>query len=206
MKPQKQENYSSFLIEGVDQWNKAYGPLFYKILFVPLQIVDVMFSSLVPIYNASVWIVKLIVNNVFLDALMANVEVIRTFGLALASLCKHAALEMPPFLKSIAAPCDYARDGDMCYEPGNGRTIDFITIMADVRSMAASTSALLLSMCGSASGIFNIVLYPLMDINLSKGIHNIANSVLYMLVQVFFVTLPTLLQLLLLLLCPLFPL
>ena len=59
----------------MDQWNKAYGPLFYKLLFVPLQIVDVMFSSIIPIYNASVWIVKLIVNNVFLDALMANVEV-----------------------------------------------------------------------------------------------------------------------------------
>ena len=143
-----------------------------------------MFSSLVPLYNASIWIVKLIFNNVFLDALMANVETIKTFGLALGSLCKNTALELTPFISSVAVQCDYARDGDMCYEPGNGRTIDFIKMMVEVRKMATSTSIVLMSMCGSASGIFNIVLYPFMDINFAKGIHNIANSILYIFVQV----------------------
>ena len=111
-------------------------------------------------------------------------QVIKTFGLALARLCKHTAQELPPFITSISAPCDYARDGDMCYEPGNGRIIDFITVMKEVRTMAASTSTLLMSMCGSAAGIFNIALFPLMDVNLAKGIHNIVNAVLYLVLQV----------------------
>jgi hypothetical protein len=116
-------------------------------------------------------------------------QVVQTFGLSLAMLCKNTALELAPFVTSVAVPCDYARNGDMCYEPGNGRIIDFIAIMGNVRTMAASTSTLLLSMCGSAAGIFNIVLYPFMDINLAKSIHNIANSILYTIVQVRFHTL-----------------
>lgn len=143
-----------------------------------------MFSTLIPLYNAFVWIVKLVINNVFLDTLMGNVEAIRSFGLGLGGLCKHTALELPPFLSAVAVPCDFARDGDMCYEPGNGRIFDFITVMKEARAMAAATSTLLMSMCGSASGVFNIALYPFMDVNFAKGVHNIANAFLYLIFQV----------------------
>jgi hypothetical protein len=147
------------------------------------QIVDVMFSSLIPLYNAAVWIIRLIFNDVFLDSLIANVPSIRSFGVAFGRLCKHSALEISPYVQSMAVTCDYARDGDFCYEAGNARSIDLITAMSHVRTMASAVSSILISMCASATAPLNIALFPLMDINFAKGLHNIANSVLYTVFQ-----------------------
>ena len=139
-----------------------------------------MFSSVVPVYNSLIWLSKLIVNNVFLDTLLDNLPSVKQFGVSAANLTKNLALEVPPFVSSVALQCDYARDGDFCYEPGgNGRTIDLITPMADVRRMMGAVTTLLLSFCGSGAAIFNIGLYPLFDINLAKAVHNLVNFVLF---------------------------
>ncbi len=179
-----QENYSEALLEMVDQWNQGYGPLVYKMLFIPLQFVDVVFSSLVPLYNAVLWLLKQLFNNVFLDSLIANVDSLKQVGVGVAGLCKHAALEIVPFVTSVVKTCDYGKQGDLCYEPGaNGRVIDFITMMADVRTIAAALSRVALGMCARGAAPINILLFPFMDINFAKGLHNVANSALYMVFQ-----------------------
>ena len=143
----QQENYSSFLLDAVYQWNSTYAPLVYKVFFTPLQIVKIMFSSLLPIYNSLIWLAKLILNNVLLDSLLDNLPHVKDFGISTANLCKHIAVELPPYATSIAAQCNYAKDGDFCYEAGNNRVFDLITVMKDMRGMAAATSKILLSMC-----------------------------------------------------------
>lgn len=49
--------------------------------------------------------------------------------------------------------------------------------------MAQAVSTIVISVCASASGPVNIALFPLMDINLAKGLHNIVNSILYTVMQ-----------------------
>ncbi len=71
-----------------------------------------MFSSIVPLYNALIWLTRLIFKDVLLDSLIANVPSIRSFGTALGSLCKHSALEIAPYVSSVATRCNYAREGD----------------------------------------------------------------------------------------------
>ena len=95
-----------------------------------------MFSSLVPLYNAFIWLVNRLSVDVLLDSLIKNVPSIKLFGLATAGLCKHMALEISPYITSMVIPCDYNLQGDLCYEPGNDKTIDLITAMADVRRYA----------------------------------------------------------------------
>ena len=151
--------------------------------FCLLQVIDVMFSSLVPLYNTLVWILRILFYDVFTDALITNVPSIRSFGEAMGNFCKHFALDLTSYVSALAIPCDYAKDGDFCYEPGNNRVMDFITIMADVRQMAKSVSMIALSVCASASAPINIAIFPLMDINLAKGVHNVVNSVLYTVFQ-----------------------
>lgn len=178
-----QENYSEVLLESVEQWNSAFGPILHRLLFIPLQIIDVMFSAIVPIYNAVVWILKKISTDVVVDATMANLESVKTFGLALGSACKHAATEVPPFINSMVRTCDYALDGDLCYDPGNARTIDLVTVMKDVRTMASALSTVVVGMCGRWLALVNIALFPFMDINLAKAVHNIVNALLYTVFQ-----------------------
>ncbi len=147
------------------------------------QVLDVMFSSIVPLYNAVVWLLRLLLNDVVIDSLISNVPSIKEFGIALGSLCKHSALEISPYLTSMATTCNYARDGDFCYEAGNNRVIDIITIMADVRRMTAAVSKILISVCASGSAPLNILLFPFMDINFAKALHNIVNAALYTVFQ-----------------------
>jgi hypothetical protein len=148
-----------------------------------IQVIDVMFSSLVPLYNALVWISRTIFYDVFLDALVNNAPSVKAFGVATGDLCKHVALDAASYISMLAMPCDYAKEGDMCYEPSNNRVIDFITVMANVRTIATSVSRIALSVCASASAPINIAIFPLMDINLAKAVHNMANSVLYTIFQ-----------------------
>ena len=136
-----------------------------------------MFSSIVPLYDASVWIIQFLFNDVILDALVRNVPSIHAFGEAFAGLCKHLAFEIPPYITAMASTCDYAKDGDLCYEPGNNRVIDLITVMASVRIMAASITKIVLSVCASGAAGADILMFPLMDINLAKGLHNIFNVI-----------------------------
>jgi hypothetical protein len=53
------------------------------------QVFDVMFSSIVLLYDTFVWNVQILFNNVILDALIRNVQSIHAFSMALAGLCKH---------------------------------------------------------------------------------------------------------------------
>jgi hypothetical protein len=167
----------------VDQYNEGYGPMLHRIVFIPLQVLDVLFSALVPIYNAIIKLLRILFIDVLVDSLVANVKLIGEFGAAFAAMCKHTAVQVPSYIERIATACDYGKEGDLCYEPGNGRVFDLITVMADVRNMDAALSKLLLGVCASAAGPLNIVMFPLMDINLAKAVHNIVNSVLYMVVQ-----------------------
>ena len=140
-----QKNYSEDITEAVDQYNSTYGALLHKWLFIPLQVshvrcvsvchlhacmhpdfpsthtpvFDVMFSSIVPLYDAFVWNIQILFNDVILDALIRNVPGIHAFGEALAGLCKHLAFETPPYITVMASPCNYAEDCDLCCEPGN---------------------------------------------------------------------------------------
>ena len=55
--------------------------------------------------------------------------------------------------------------------------------MASVRTMAASITKIVLSECARGSAGANILMFPLMDINLAKGIHNIFYATFYTVFQ-----------------------
>ena len=58
------------------------------------------------------WIVQILFNDVILDAPIRNVPSIHAFGKALAGLCKHLTLEIPPHITAMALSCNYAKDCD----------------------------------------------------------------------------------------------
>jgi hypothetical protein len=84
---------------------------------------------------------------------------------------------------SLAATCDFEQLGDLCYDPGHNRMVDLISIMASVRQMGVAMSTIALALCGRAAAPVNMVLFPLLDINLAKSMHNLVNAVLYTVLQ-----------------------
>jgi hypothetical protein len=62
--------------------------------------------------------------------------------------------------------------------------MDFITPMLDVRSIALGARGFARGMCAGATGPLDVLLYPLLDINTAKAVHNLLNALLYTLIQV----------------------
>lgn len=178
-----QRSSPALLVSAVQEYNESYGPMLHRIIFIPLQMGDVVFSAVVPLWNGVLKLIKVLIHEVVIESLAANAGLVIDFGKAFANLCKHLAVQIPGYITSVATPCDYAVEGDLCYEPGHGRTLDLITVMADVRTMAAAVSRLGLGVCAAATAPLNIAMFPLMDINFAKAIHNIVNAALYTVVQ-----------------------
>lgn len=115
---------------------------------------------------------------------MDNADSVLDMGRALGSLAKHVAVQIPEYSQAVIMPCSKPVT-DTCYDPGFGnRIFDFITPMADIRTIAAALLNILVSVCANAAGPFDIILYPLMDINLAKGVHNLMNAAMFTLLQV----------------------
>jgi hypothetical protein len=72
---------------------------------------------------------------------------------------------------------------DLCYEPGR-RMYDFITPMKDARAMALAAREFSRGLCAGVTGPADVALYPLVDINTAKAVHNIANAFLFTLIHV----------------------
>ena len=179
-----QEHYPTLLVGMVDAWNNNLGPFIYNLMFVPLQIGNILFTSIVPIYNGVIWLLKLLFHNVLLKSAQDNLDNVVLMGKALADLVKHVFVQVPSYLQSVAVPCPKPIS-DLCYDPAAGnRTFDFITPMKDVRGMSAAFLTIFIRSCGSGAGIMDIVLYPFMDINLAKAVHNIFNAILFTAFQI----------------------
>lgn len=179
-----QEHYPALLMDVVDGWNKTLGPYMYQVLFFPLQIGNIIFMSVVPVANGIVWFLQLLLHNVLFKSVRDNVDQFVLAGKAFADLVKHLVVQLPPYLTTLSTPCSKPVS-DLCYDPAVGnRTLDLITPMADARSMAASILTIFINVCGNGAGIADIVLYPLLDINLAKAVHNIVNAILFTIFQV----------------------
>jgi hypothetical protein len=178
-----QEQYPALMINVVDSWNDTYGALIYEVVFFPLQIVNLVFTSVIPIYNGVLWIGKLIVHNLVIRSAIENIDNLVDIGKNVANLSQHLILQIPDYFQAVIVPCAKPVT-DSCYDPGFGnRIFDMITPMADVRAIAAATLKICISICANAAGPFDIALYPLLDINLAKAVHNLVNFVLYTLLH-----------------------
>lgn len=176
-----QEYYPDVLLQLVDYWNQFLGPFSHGVLLVPLRILNIMFTAVTPAYNFVVWVTTQFLYNAVVTNAVRDISPIVQFGRSTADLFNHTFLGLATYLPTFARGCP-SPVTDLCYEPGR-RTYDFITPMADLRGMATATRLILGNMCAGASGPFDIALYPLMDINTAKAVHNIGNSILYTLIQ-----------------------
>lgn len=102
-------------------------------------------------------------------------------AVAIMSFFKHLAISTFNFVIPLITGCPQPVD-DRCFEPGL-RSFDFLTPMADARTIAAVMSKFPRIICAGAAGPSDILIYPLLDINLAKGVHAIGNAILYLLVQ-----------------------
>jgi hypothetical protein len=182
-----QQYYPELVIDSVDYWNRSIGQYLNTLIVVPLQFVDLLFSAIAPIYNYFVWIVVQFFYNILLKTALDDIVYYKEIGIAIGSLCSHSVISVTNYINTLMVACETPVT-DICYDAGP-RTLDLITPMKDLRSISISLSTIMFRNCAAIGSVASIALYPWIDINFAKSIHNIVNSILFTVFQVPVVTL-----------------
>lgn len=177
-----QEYYPGILIALVDYWNQSLGGYIHAAVVVPLRVFDVAFGAVVPAYNFGVWVSTQFVNNALVPNAIRNSGELLSLAESTADLFRDTFVSGSDYLGTFAYGCQEPVT-DACYDPGR-RVMDLITPMRDLRNMTLAARGFAKGMCSGATGPLDVVLYPLLDINTAKGVHNLLNAVLYTLIHI----------------------
>jgi hypothetical protein len=176
------EYYPETFLETVSYWNDPIGPVLYSVVLTPLELANTVLMPIVGIYNYVVWIFAQLWTNLLLAEFLKDFDLFKTLALGLADFSKHVAVESVRYVRSLGEECP-AADGDLCYAVGR-RIFDVITPANDLRIMMKSVQAIGRNLCAVGNGPLEIALFPFVDINFAKAVHNIVNGVLFTVIQV----------------------
>lgn len=174
--------YPQELVDLVAYWNSTVGPAYDMLFITPLRITGMLFSSVVPLWNAFFHVTSGLVYKVFVKAAVRDLALFQALGEGLAGLVRSSALSTSDFLVSLADLQCTDPPTSACYSASSS-VLDVITPMSHARAVSTSVSAVLRGMCGSLSGPIDLILYPFLDINLAKGLHNLVNGLLFPVLQ-----------------------
>lgn len=176
---------TDIMFEAGMTYNKSIGPSLQILLIWPLQIFTWFFEQICPVWNAFVWFAKKLPPQLLVETLTHNLHLVTMavfeFGNTIAAL----AVSLVGWIQSFVC-CDKSNSincNDRCFEAGE-RIFDLLTPMSHTRNTVAYITQWLREMCYVLSGPMDLVTFPIMDINFAKGIHFVANSILYMVFHV----------------------
>ena len=203
------ESSSSVVSLYVNTYNGGIGAAIDLFVVKPLQLLDLLFRSLVPLYNSVVWMLTqlfiVVVVPFFgvhvdrLPALIADFSLTtmltsRALGILLGRYleCGDMSTLRTAFADSFAnvsnaetlRPFTERRTQHnlQCIANTNYMTLDLMTPGIYARKTALHVHYLLTSSCTVMTGPFDIALYPFLDFNLYKSIHCLANTALHVVI------------------------
>lgn len=162
-------------------YNAFLGPFIQQTFVAGLDLLNIAFKSLVPIWNGLVYFVSSLITGYLFPAVLGEISVFRSLALSVFDFAKHLVLSFGAFFSSVVVECP-AVYGDACFDLTN-RTLDVMTPMADVRGAVSHLVVLTRNLCGFADPVVDILTYPFMDINLADAVHNLVNAIVYLFVQ-----------------------
>ena len=175
--------YSDFpgvWLHAVGYYNARVGPFVHGYLLFPFQIFALCFRGCIPIFNAAVWIARVVVTQGLLPIMLDEAKLLVNIGVSFLQLGTHFADSCLNFVK--AAQCVNAT----CLL--NPPELDLVTPMADLRTVAVLSTGLVGEICTMMTIPADLMLYPLLDVNLARTIHQISNAMLHLFIVMPIVT------------------
>ena len=199
------ESSTSIITVYVNTYNEGVGALVDAIVVKPLQVLDFLFRCVVPLYNAALWLLTQLFARVFLPFTNVHVEsipaLVGDFGLLTQTLavswatCMRRALECGNNMKvsemALAEPATvrpFTPPDLQCVANSNYITLDLMTPGIYCSKVANHLLNMFTASCTWMSSPLSIIMYPLLDFNLYKGIHCAANLVVHVVVALPLIT------------------
>jgi hypothetical protein len=172
------EEQPAVVLKLVSFYNARIGPFLHSYLLLPLEFLNLLFKGVIPVYNGAVWIVRTFFKQGLLPILWDQIAVLVDMAVALLSLGKHFSGSVVSFVKELQC------DTDACLLDQPPPVLDIVTPMGDVRLAAVLASKMGGVVCSLLAVPIDLALYPLLDVNLAKGVHNAVNALMQLVVHV----------------------
>ena len=161
-------------------YNAFLGPFIHGTVIQILELGDMVFRGLIPLWNAFFFFLNRVLQGWLLPTMVKEAVVFKALGQTLFNLALHSTVSLFTWVQATIVACPA---GDACFDL-DARTLDLVTPLRDVRDGAMAITDFANRVCSVAAPVLNILTYPLLDLNLATGLHKIANAVLFAMVQV----------------------
>jgi hypothetical protein len=169
--------YPGIWLGAVRFYNGNVGPLLHQLVIVPLQITDVLLRGLLPLWDAVWWFIKTLGAQGLLPILVEQAKLLLQMATALLGLVQHLSNSLLAFMESFAC------SGEACLHPEKG-VIDLLSPMGDVREFVALGVQLLREFCSTLAAPLDLIVFPLLDLNLAEGVHHLVNAAVQLVVVI----------------------
>ena len=194
------ESSSSVLAVYVNTYNNGVGELVDVVIIKPLQLLDLLFRSVVPLWNAVIWAVgKLFVwvvlpftnmhinriPHLIMDFSLLTQSISMSFANCFRRLIECGTGSIPGVISVVKTSLEvqpFTAHNMQCIANTNYMTLDLMTPGIYTRKVAQHVHFMLTGSCSWLSPILDIVLYPMLDFNFYKTVHCGVNLLLQVVV------------------------
>lgn len=158
-------------------YNANLGPFLQQTVLIPLKISDVLLRGVLPIWNSVWWFGKALAVQGWLPILVDEIETVLQMATTLVNLIQHLSEALLAWVEGFMCA------GAACLHPEKG-VLDLISPMGDVREFVALGLRLGRGLCSTLAAPLDLILFPLLDLNLAEAVHHLANAVTHLLTVV----------------------
>ena len=157
-------------------YNSDVGGAVRLAIVTPLQLMQLLWDGMVPLWNLVVYCLKTIPSRVLYENVLQNMHDFELSIMHLALFIQQLTMSLFAYVKVIITPPD-------SFDP-NLRLLDLVTPLAQWRLAVSYMLSFIGDMCAVATSLLDIIMYPFLDINFGLGVHNIVNSLLTLFIHV----------------------
>ena len=174
------EGYPEVVVKAVGYYNARVGPFVHTYLFFPLELGNVLFKGVIPVYNGGIWVWRAVLQQGLLPAVWDAFPLLMDMGVGVLRLGQQCTTSLGAFVKGLQCEDQACLNG--------ASDLDLMSPMTTVRDLAVLSSKLAGGVCSAMAVPLDLVLYPLMDLNLAKAVHGLGNALLHVFVHLPLVT------------------
>ena len=159
-------------------YNAEVGGILRLAIVVPMQMLQLIWDAVIPLWNVVVYCVHSIPTRILLENVLdiEGLAEVKAFIVHLAYFVQKFLMSLVDYVQVIINPPDLF-DADF-------RLIDLMTPFAELRLAVSYGLTWVGRMCSVASSVVDIALYPFLDINFGLALHNLGNGLLYLIIHV----------------------
>ena len=161
-------------------YNSDMGGFLRMVLYLPMQLLQLLWDGVIPMYNLLVYSAKTIPIRVLLENVMQDFGDFKSCVLELGNAIYALLMSVSAYVFTWVTPPD-------SFDAGL-RILDLLTPLGHFRLFVSYLLVWMGQMCSIMMPLFDWAAYLFMDINFGEGVHYLVNSVLFLVTQVPLIT------------------